>query len=67
LWESLEQINKVGYSEWFDEQMEHYACPQCGTINSAYDKVCRSCGHDPSCGYVQEHKQEIEGFSRKTS
>jgi hypothetical protein len=47
--------------------MEHYACSQCGVINSAYDRVCRSCGHDPSCDYVERHQETIKAYLKKTT
>jgi hypothetical protein len=46
------------------EKREKYTCPQCRTINSAYDLKCRNCGHEPSCRYVAEHQQEIIQFLR---
>jgi hypothetical protein len=30
-----------------------------GTLNSAYDTVCRKCGTTPSCEYVKQHQPEI--------
>ena len=62
LWEAQERIKKVGYSKWFDEMMEHYSCPDCHTINSAYDIACRNCGQEPSCKYVELHKDTIEKY-----
>ena len=47
---------------WLLEIREHYACPGCGTLNSAYDLRCRSCGVEPSCGYVARHCQAIEAY-----
>jgi hypothetical protein len=65
LWESQKQIAEIGFSEWFDEMVEHYSCPKCHTINSAYDSVCRACGTEPSCRYVQLHKRAIEDHLSK--
>jgi predicted RNA-binding Zn-ribbon protein involved in translation (DUF1610 family) len=62
LWEAQERIAEVGYSQWFDEMREHYSCPNCGTINSAYDIACRSCGTKPSCRYVGLHLDAIEEY-----
>ena len=62
LWEAQERIKEVGYAQWFTEMIEHYACPQCRTINSAYDIKCRSCGAEPSCAYVDRHKSEILSY-----
>ena len=59
LWKSQERIKEVGYEKWYAEMIEHYSCPECHTLNSAYDMVCRKCGTDPSCTYVNQHKDEI--------
>ncbi|MDF9408722.1 MAG: hypothetical protein A4E52_01841 [Pelotomaculum sp. PtaB.Bin013] len=59
LWKSHERIKEVGYEKWYAEQVEHYSCPACGTINSAYDMACRKCGATPSCNFVKLHKDEI--------
>ncbi len=60
LWESQERIKKVGYKKWYQEMIEHYSCPECHTINSAYDMKCWKCGTTPSCNYVRLHKEEIK-------
>ncbi len=60
LWESQERIAEVGYSKWFEEKMAHYSCPDCHTINSAYDLACRVCGREPSCRYVELHRDAIK-------
>ena len=60
LWEDLERIREIGYKNWLNEVRGKYTCPQCRSINSAYDLKCRKCGHEPSCGYVSKHKQAIE-------
>ena len=62
LWGDLERIRAIGYRQWLKEIRENYTCPQCRTINSAYDLICRKCGEEPSCGYVAKHKQEIDQF-----
>jgi len=59
LWEAQERIREVGPEKWYLEMIEHYSCPACGTINSAYDLKCRKCGAVPSCAYVAGHKDEI--------
>ena len=59
LWEAQERIKEVGYAQWFDEMLDHYACPRCQTINSAYDSQCRACGAKPSCAYVERHGKEL--------
>ena len=62
LWKDLERIKAIGYKGWLKENRENYTCPQCQSINSAYDLKCRKCGEEPSCGYVAKHKQAIEQF-----
>ena len=59
LWKSLERIKEAGYEKWYEEMIEHYSCPKCRTINSAYDLSCRKCGTNPSCAYVSLHKDKI--------
>ncbi|MFH1136925.1 MAG: DUF3795 domain-containing protein [Pseudomonadota bacterium] len=60
LWESQRRIREVGWEKWYEEMAEHFACPNCGVANSAYDRVCRACGASPSCGYVRDHQDEIK-------
>ncbi len=62
LWDDLERVKAVGYEQWLKEAREHYTCPQCRTINSAYDQECRKCGEEPSCGYVAKNKEAIQQF-----
>jgi hypothetical protein len=64
LWANLERIRSIGYEQWLKEIRRDYACPQCQTLNSAYDLTCRACGEDPSCHYVAKHRQEIERYLR---
>jgi hypothetical protein len=59
LWKSHARRKEVGLETWYAEKIEHYSCPRCRTINSAYDLKCRKCGNDPSCKYVRLHKEEI--------
>ncbi len=65
LWKSQERIKEAGYEKWYAEMIEHYSCPKCRTINSAYDLKCRKCGEEPSCAYVRLHKTEIMRHSAK--
>ncbi len=44
LWESQARIAEAGYEIWYTEMLDNYACPNCGSINSAYDIKCRHCG-----------------------
>ncbi|MDZ7697134.1 MAG: DUF3795 domain-containing protein [Deltaproteobacteria bacterium] len=62
LWEAQERIKEVGYAQWFSEMRAHYSCPACGTINSAYDLKCRKCGAEPSCAYVERHRDDILAY-----
>jgi len=60
LWKNHDRIKEVGYEKWYAEMIEHYSCPDCGTINSTYDlEGCRKCGTTPSNAYVRQHKSEI--------
>jgi hypothetical protein len=59
LWKSLDSIRESGPEVWYAEMLEHYACPSCGTINSAYDIQCRKCAAEPGSSYVAGHKDEI--------
>jgi hypothetical protein len=59
LWESQRMIKEKGFEYWFREMLEHYRCPSCGTLNSAYDLACRNCGVSPSCRYVRLHWDKI--------
>ena len=61
---NLERIKSVGYKQWLKEISGHYTCPSCQTLNTTYDLKCRKCGEDPSCSYVEEHRQEIEDYIR---
>jgi hypothetical protein len=65
LWDDLEQIRVVGYERWLENVRQNYTCPQCRSINTAYDLKCRKCGEDPSCGYVAKHKRAIEQYLKK--
>lgn len=62
LWKSQERIRDAGYETWYAEMIGHYSCPECHTLNSAYDLKCRKCGKEPSCGYANQHGQAIERY-----
>jgi len=62
LWENLDRIRAAGYQQWLKEIRQHYTCPTCRTLNSAYDTTCRKCGKEPSCAYVAKHKDAINTF-----
>lgn len=59
LWKSQERIKEAGYEKWYLEMIDHYSCPECRTLNSAYDLKCRNCGRQPSCDYVSRHGEAI--------
>ena len=59
LWQSHQRIKEAGYEQWSEEMVEHYSCPECHTLNSAYDIACRKCGYTPSCSYVEMNKEAI--------
>lgn len=62
LFEAQERIREVGAEQWLAEMEERYACPQCGTLNSAYHLACRQCGATPSNAYVAEHKETLLAY-----
>lgn len=55
----LARIAEIGREAWVVEAAARYSCPDCGTLNSAYDLRCRKCGRDPSNAYVEAHREEI--------
>ncbi len=59
LWKSHARRKEAGFETWYAEMMAHYSCPNCHTLNSAYDLKCRKCGNDPSCEYVRLHADAI--------
>ena len=65
LWQDQQRIVEVGCEQWFQEKAARYSCPECGTINSAYDLACRKCGAEPSCEYVKDHRPQIEAHLEK--
>lgn len=65
LWKSLKRIKEAGYEQWYMEMLEHYACPECGAINSVRDDSCRKCSFTPSCRYVEIHRKEIDEIREK--
>lgn len=65
LWDSHQRIAEEDYEKWFQAMHDHYSCPECQTINSAYNLECRKCGATPSCGYVKRNQQAIMEFLDK--
>lgn len=62
LWDDLERIRDIGCELWLQKIRDHYTCPRCRTVNSAYDLKCRNCGEEPSCAYVARHGEAVERF-----
>ena len=62
LWEDQEAIKNEGIEEWIENKIKYYSCVDCGTINSAYDFKCRSCGSKSSNQYVLKHGKDIIKF-----
>ncbi len=63
LWNDLDRVKEVGVHRWIREKEAEYACPRCGTLNSAYDLFCRKCGGSPSCAYVAKHQEAVKRFT----
>lgn len=63
LWENLARIKEAGYEQWFNEMLDHYACSECRTLNSAYDIKCRKCGAEPGSDYVAVNMEEMKKFN----
>ncbi len=61
----LARIAEIGGRTWLVEATIRHACPDCGTLNSAYDLTCRACGRDPSSPYVAEHRELILAGMRR--
>ena len=55
----LARIAEIGNEAWMAEATLRHSCPDCGTINSAYELTCRSCGRDPSSPFAEEHRALI--------
>lgn len=62
LFRSGERIRGIGFEAWLKETYREYRCPQCGTINSAYDMACRKCRAEPSCTFVERNREVIGKF-----
>ncbi|MBP7461111.1 MAG: DUF3795 domain-containing protein [Candidatus Delongbacteria bacterium] len=67
LWDNLAMIRKEGLDAWYSKMVDHYRCPECGALNSAYDLLCPECRHDPGNEFTARHSAEIRrhlGLSR---
>ena len=62
LWDSLNSIRDDGYKTWLRDMKIRYSCPECNTVNSAYDLKCRKCGHEPASAFIAEHRKAVEPF-----
>jgi hypothetical protein len=58
--ESQKRLKEIGWEQWLIEMKENYSCPQCNTVNTAYDMACRKCGHIPSSRFDERHFQMIK-------
>jgi len=67
LWENLDRIAAAGWETWFNETLERFSCPSCGTLNSAYHLVCRSCGKRPGSAFAAAHHGKIAAHQRARS
>jgi len=65
LWNSHERIKTKGWETWFAEMAEMFACPDCGTLNSAYHLACRQCGRTPSNQFAEKHQDKIKEHMAK--
>jgi hypothetical protein len=62
LFDDLERIRLIGWDDWSREKTVEYGCPQCHTINSAYDVACRACGNNPGNEYVRRHHDAVLSY-----
>ncbi len=60
LFEDGERIREVGFKQWFQEVRKRYTCPECSTVNSAYDLACRKCGSEPGSPFAERHREQIK-------
>jgi Protein of unknown function (DUF3795) len=57
--ESQNRLKETGMDQWLIEMKQNYSCPQCKTINTAYDELCRKCGFSPASKFVSRHMELI--------
>jgi len=62
---SQKRLKEIGLEKWLYEMKDSFSCPQCKTINSSYQLVCRKCGISPSCKFVLQHRDLIEQYLSK--
>jgi len=58
--ESQNRLKEIGWEQWLIEMKENYSCPQCNSVNTAYDIACRKCGYAPGSKFVNRHKNMID-------
>jgi len=63
--ESQNRLKEIGWEQWLIEMKENYSCPQCNTVNSAYDILCRNCGFTPGSKFVLRHMELINDHLSK--
>jgi ssDNA-binding Zn-finger/Zn-ribbon topoisomerase 1 len=54
--ESQNRLKEIGWEQWLIEMKENYSCPQCNTVNTAYNLVCRKCGYAPGSKLLTDIK-----------
>jgi hypothetical protein len=57
--ESLNRMKELSRENWLIEMKENYSCPQCNTVNIAYDMACRKCGYTPGSRFVLRNLELI--------
>lgn len=57
--DSQNRLKEIGWQQWLVEMKEKYSCPQCNTVNTAYEIQCRKCGFTPGSRFVLRHMELI--------
>ena len=60
--ESQTQLSKIGWERWLEEMINKYTCPQCHSVNRAFDISCRVCGNQPGSSFAEKHKSILENY-----
>lgn len=66
LWDHHREIKESSWEKWYGTMTEHYSCPDCGVLNSAYDLVCRACGIAPGSAFAEKHGEAVKAHLQKT-
>lgn len=64
LYQSLALLKDADLEQWHQQMISDYSCPECGTINSAYDYRCRNCGNEPGNPYIERNRDWIRRHLR---